>query len=262
MDKTSIFSSNETDLTGIVLFGTESSGNQKKIWKDGFLIKLNSKYHEDEKEVSACIIGKAFGLNMLQYSKGIYYINNTAYKGCQSKCYLSVGEQSISFASLIARSSFSVPMKMSAKDYFVKLIDTISEITAINANILAEYVLEILVFDFIVCNPDRHLSNLELIYDVNAKVFRLSPIFDNGQAFLYSNTQLTEQQYKDRLRKLKMKPFSSNPKTNLIDIGIAKKIAAKYLDNAGGYQKIADLDMNSYHSWLIRKRLRTLLEDM
>lgn len=199
---------------------------------------------------------------MLEYSRGIYYINGVPYKGCQCKSFLVENEQNVSFAEILSRYNFIVPMKMGARDYFSKTVDILTSATKIAREKIVLHILQILTFDFIICNPDRHLNNIEFVYNSETQKFRFAPIYDHGQSFLYSNSQLSEEQYVTRIHKFKTKPFSSNPKSNLIYLDWAKRITESFLETAGGYKGIADLSMNSYHNWLVRKRIQMLLEDM
>lgn len=52
------------------MFGTDGSGNQKKIWIDNkYLVKVNSKLREASKEVDACKLAELFGLNHANYKE-------------------------------------------------------------------------------------------------------------------------------------------------------------------------------------------------
>ncbi len=47
-----------------------------------------------------------------------------------------------------------------------------------------DYVYEVFLFDYIICNRDRHGANIEILY--NGGGYRVAPIFDNGLSFLFS----------------------------------------------------------------------------
>ena len=250
----------DMDLTDLVPFGTEGSGNQIKYWKDNRLIKLNSKYHEAQKEVSCSKLAIAFGIDAVRYTANKYTIDNKTFWGCESVSYLQDNEESVSFASLISMKNFAVPMKMSATDYFLKMTEVISETTKIDADSVANYILTILVFDYIVCNPDRHLSNLEMIHNSSTNAYRFAPLFDLGQAFLKLDAMPSQDQLQMLLHKFKTRPFSSNPEKNIINKDLAKQIATKFIESAGGFNALKSLDINEVHRYLAIKRLHKLLE--
>lgn len=69
-----------------------------------------------------------------------------------------------------------------------------------------------LLFDFIICNTDRHLNNFGLI-EGNGVAPRLSPLFDNGRSLLadFSDDELSRTSDLFFDKKVKTKPFRSNP---------------------------------------------------
>ena len=247
------------ELRSSQLFGSEGSGDQKKIWLDNRLHKLNSKFHEDDKEVAASKIGKAFGLNCVQYHSARYKVSGKVFRGCYCQSYLAVNEESVSFAYIFQQSVFDVPMKMSAVDFFCKTINTVSEFTGIPKDTLRTYLMNILVFDFIICNPDRHFTNLEVIYNHTTFTYRLPPIYDCGQAFLRRSVMPPRDILDSELHKFKTKPFSTNPKRNIINISSARSLAQQFFYNAGGIKGINELDINDYFKYIILRRYHELM---
>ena len=51
------------------MFGTDGSCNQKKIWINDCFYKVDSKFRESTKEVSACSIAEAFNLKHVTYKR-------------------------------------------------------------------------------------------------------------------------------------------------------------------------------------------------
>lgn len=120
--------------------------------------------------------------------------------------------------------------------------------------------MQILVFDYIICNEDRHLSNFEIIKNEKTGTYRFAPIYDNGLSFLKTNAVLTQAKLQKRLKKYKSMPFSRNPKTNLIDLKEAKQIAREYKANAdlnGGI--LNNFNITEFHRRLANQRLNELL---
>lgn len=48
-----------------------------------------------------------------------------------------------------------------------------------------EYIYQMFVVDYLICNRDRHGANIELLIDDNDRV-RIAPLFDNGVSLLFS----------------------------------------------------------------------------
>lgn len=248
-----------TGLTQSRLFGSEGSGDQKKIWIEDRLHKLNSKFHEDDKEVAASIIGRAFGLNCVEYHSAKYQVSDKIYRGCYCDSYLAEYEEPVSFAYIFQQTTFDVPMKMPAVKFYIKTLELVTEFTGLAASSIDDYLMNLLVFDFLICNPDRHFSNIELIHNVSTGAYKFTPIFDCGQAFLKRSAMPSRDILESELHKFKTKPFSTNPKKNLIDIERAKEIANQFVSNAGGAESLQALNLEPYFVQLTLHRYHELL---
>lgn len=255
------FSSDEKiiELSQLEFFGSSGSGNQQKFWVGSYLHKLNSKFHEASAEVAASIIGCAFGLDCVKYQAAHYLIDGSMYRGCYCVNYLAEEDESISFATILQQAKLDVPMKTSAIDFYKSTIVLISGFTGLATQCLDEYLRQLLVFDFLICNPDRHFANIELIYNRHTSTFRLAPIFDCGQAFLQRSTMPSRSDLEMLLYKLKMKPFSTNHYKNLIDVQKAKQIATRFIATAGGVNSIRALNVESYYTSLVLRRYNDLM---
>lgn len=240
------------------LFGTDGSGNQKKVWIGNNLVKLDSKFRESQKEVSASILGKAFGLNVVEYRRSRFIVNGKECIGCYCKNYLSNNETTISAVDILNYFDVNIENNMSAVDYFNITLDCIQEYTKLNKTDVQLYMMQMLVFDFIIANSDRHLTNFEFIKGNG--YFRFTPLYDHGESFFCKDTILTTGQIENESRKFKSKPFSSNPKKNLIDIDLAKYIANQFKEYAlKRYEKLSDIPMLESHNKIMRYRLDKLL---
>ena len=49
-------------------------------------------------------------------------------------------------------------------------------------------IFDVLYFDSIICNVDRHMRNIELIRDDNRYIVDAIPVFDCGSSLLYTNS--------------------------------------------------------------------------
>ena len=248
-------------LASADMFGSEGSGNQKKFWtKDNKLVKLNSKYREADKEVSAYELGTMFGLDMVRYEKKEYMFRSQKCIGCECENYLQPFEVSIPFSELFSGSEAVINFNTKASEFFDITVRLICDLTHFPADSVRRYIMQILVFDYIICNEDRHLSNFEIIKNEKTGAYRFAPIYDNGLSFLKSNAVLTQAELQKRLKKYKPMPFSRNPKTNLIDLKEARKIAYEYKTNAdikGGI--LNNFNIAEFHRRLANRRLDELL---
>ena len=71
---------------------------------------------------------------------------------------------------------------------------------------------DMIVFDFLINNTDRHLNNFGFICDENENILRFSPLFDNGCS-LFNDIQIDERfinKFDISDRKSKSKPFRTN----------------------------------------------------
>lgn len=240
------------------------TGYQQKFWINNkhTLVKLNSKLREDEKEYSAYILGRAFGLNTVKHTKSEYKFRGAMHKGCQSDIFFNrVLETSSGTYDKIEKTYPDVLRELngqkSAKSKFIVYIKVLNKIiNSTDEAHIANYILSILVFDFLICNEDRHYNNIEIIENVITGERRFAPIFDNGMSFLKTNASSIESwKYRD----FKTGPFSTSPSKNLIDIQRAKGIARQFLVNAGGIQGISRLPIIDGHKQIVIHQFRELL---
>lgn len=221
------------ELDGINSFGTSGSGNQKKFWVNGILVKLDSKNRESKKERDASIIARSFGLDAVIYDVGKYEYNGSQRNGCYCKSYLRSNEKTVALIDILNFYNVVINSNMSSSDFFRITCECIFSYTGLDARL---YLMNMLVFDFLIANRDRHLSNIEFISGVG--YFRFVPIFDNGQSFFGTDAMLTSSQLEQSYRKYKSMPFSRNPRSNLIDINMAKSIAERFKMSCSGFNSI------------------------
>ena len=117
-----------------------------------------------------------------------------------------------------------------------------------------DYIKTIITFDYIICNTDRHLNNISFIE--NNGVYRFAPIYDNGRSFLGTDSTLTDCELINKSNKYKSKPFSSNPKSNLIDIEFSKNLVKQWLNSAGNLDNVLT---NKGHLKIVKYRINKLL---
>jgi hypothetical protein len=243
------------------MFGTDGSGNQRKIWINNKLIKIDSKLRESSKEVSAYNIASAFNLNCVRYTRDKFNVDGVEKYGCICDSYMMQGDlKTITLYSILNFYNINIPMNMSAYDYFCITIEAISKFTNMNIQSVRDYLMCLLVFDFLIANDDRHLTNIEIIQSYN-NCFRFTPIYDCGQSFFRRDSEMTYRQLESESRKFKSKPFSINQYKNLINLDVAKNIASIYKQNAvnkyGGIMNIPNA--MQAHKKVVKYRMDLLL---
>lgn len=234
------------------LFGTEGSGHQKKAWKTiqgkRYLIKLNSKYREAEKEYSASMILKRAGIPCVSYEKIEIKYAGQMRKACICESYLHKGESSVSLAKVI--DDLCIVRSESAISFYNKVVNLVTSRLGIHRDIVERYILTTLTVDYLFMNRDRHFSNFEFI--CNRGTWRPAPLFDFGQSFLGRDGAVTRKDFERLSYAYKSRPFTTNPERNLISINYAKEICSKMPD-------ISNLPINSWHKEVFKRRCERLM---
>ncbi len=248
-------------LNEISIFGTEGSGHQTKIWIDNKsrLIKLNSKYKEASKEQSASTIALLSNLNAVKYQQIEVIFKGTKRIACICNNYLQSNvEESFTLYDLI--SLVQVGRNTPTIEFFNNTVNEIVRQTELDRSLIIEYLMQILVLDYLILNEDRHLSNIEFIRNSVTNQWRLAPIFDCGKSFLCRDGIKSNLEMISLIRKYKSKPFSTNPEKNLININYAKEICFKMIKNIernGGLDR--NIDIKEFHKRLFKYRVKQLL---
>ena len=227
------------ELNSSKAFGSYSAGEQIKCWVKidniAYLVKVNTHNREASKEVSAYRLAKAFRIPCVEYKELDVKLKGVDRKACICRSYLSNGDSDISIWKALG-GRFQVKKNESAKGLFNRVVECLSAKLKIDKLRLENYIKTILTFDYIICNTDRHLNNISFIE--NNGVYRFAPIYDNGKSFLSTDAVLADSDLIARSNKYKSKPFSSNPKSNLIDIEFSKSLVRQWLRNAGNLDSV------------------------
>ena len=112
-------------------------------------------------------------------------------------------------------------------------------------------------FDYIICNVDRHLSNIILLK--NGNEYRFSPLFDFGRSFLAYDRFTDESKISERLRESYLTNKSAIRDIQDIDLDYSKERGNKWLEHCGGLDGIDKLDVNLGHKLVIEYRINQLL---
>lgn len=222
------------ELSSSKTFGCYSAGEQYKCWVNinnvAYLVKVNTHCREASKEVSAYRLAKSFGIPCVEYKEIAVKLSGVDRKACICKSYLGENEK------------------------FNRVVECLSVKLKLDKLSLENYIKTIMTFDYIICNTDRHLNNISFIE--NNGVYRFAPIYDNGKSFLSTDAVLTDSNLIARSNKYKSKPFSSNPKSNLIGIEFSKYLVKQWLSNAGNLDNVLT---NKGHLKIVKYRINKLL---
>lgn len=245
---------NEQNLN---FFGTEGSGNQQKCWivKDDkdYLIKINSsKYREASKEESVSKILDAAKIPHAHYRKIEVVYDGKKKIACITPKFTSKNENTYPLYMIIDENAYV--HSTNGKDRFSMIVNAVSKNTNIERQAIIDYLMTMLVVDYLVINPDRHLSNIELITD-NKGNNRFAPLFDFGQSFLGYERSIPDYTFKGLEQKSKALPFSSNPEKNLINIKYAKNICYRLFSSVD----IESLSIPNFHKYVFKYRYNKLL---
>lgn len=245
------------ELSSSKAFGSYSAGEQIKCWVKidniAYLAKVNTHNREASKEVSAYRLAKAFRIPCVEYKELDVKLRSIDRKACICRSYLGNCDSDISIWKALG-GRFQVKKNESARDLFNRVVESLSVKLKIDRLSLENYIKTIITFDYIICNTDRHLNNISFIE--NNGVYRFAPIYDNGKSFLGTDSTLTDCELINKSNKYKSKPFSSNPKSNLIDIEFSKNLVKQWLNNAGNLDNVLT---NKGHLKIVKYRIDKLL---
>lgn len=192
-----------------------SKGNQRKWQDNGRFIKADTYIEESKNEVLAYAIGQALGLNVTPYYFCTLSLAGQEVSGCYSQTFLAENDVYISAAHILENTLQTFSKNVPAQTLFDDVSAICSHYTKLPLADLRTYWHQMLLFDFIICNEDRHTNNFGFVFSTADKSYRLAPLFDHGLSFL-TNKEKYSTNLDVALRKFKAKPFSSDPIKNMI----------------------------------------------
>ena len=138
------------------IFGTDGSGNQIKQWIDeNHLVKVNSRYRESSKEADAYLLGSAMGLNCAKYTEKDVILHGESRKACITESFVMQNEIEITVSEIMEIMEIAIPMKISAVEYINRTVNAIAEFSSLDTESVYEWIYDMIVFDYIICNDDR-----------------------------------------------------------------------------------------------------------
>lgn len=224
--------------------GYSSLGIENKYYKDDYWYKQDiSGYEGLAEEVCSTILRHSNLKEYVEYEACT--INGKS--GCRSKNFLRKGESVVTFKRLyetacgedLANRIYAI-REVGDRIHFV--IDFVKDYAEIDCT---EYLRNILSFDMLVLNIDRHFHNLALIRTESG--YRECPIFDNGAAFL-SNWGIfpPDEELELLIGNAAARPFSGSFEQQAVVLGTGIK-----LNYAAVFNEIKNIS---------HKRLRDVLE--
>lgn len=140
-------------------------------------------------------------------------IGDEIYSGCKSADFLKQGDAIVTIADLLDEEFDITPeyflKGISVKDKIQKIVNFVEDVTGLSN--VGEYLTQLLEFDRLVLNEDRHFNNIAFIRHPDG-TFDFCPIFDNGAAFLsdIQNSYPLGHDTVGLMSNVKAKPFSED----------------------------------------------------
>ena len=120
-------------------------------------------------------------------------------------CHIRIDDEKLLLGTISHNSDAPIQWAVSAKENYALVIDLFRTLTGLDAR---DYLNTMLLFDFLICNEDRHLNNFGVLKDETDGSYRFPPLFDSGYAlgFMQAEHRPVEQY----LYSCKAKPFSTS----------------------------------------------------
>lgn len=203
------------DLTNIEKEKIEnhtSKGNQPKWHIENKWYKADHMGYEALAEyIVSELLKKSNISDFVEYDLIKIKYDNKESIGCVSENFKSDNEMLIPLEKL-HRQYFgkgladAISKKASVRDKITYTVDFVEKITGLQN--VGRYFTLMLAIDAFFLNEDRHTNNIAVLRDEKTKVYRLSPIFDNGLSLLSdTNDYLLEDDIYVNIKKVQAKPF-------------------------------------------------------
>ena len=158
---------------GSLLKSSEKISGKKLYYKLSDYDYMNGIHgHECINEIIAGRLMDYFKINHLKYIllNSVIKIQDKEYTTwlCISEDFKKIGESKITFENFyqLEKDTGESPMDFCIRKGF------------------ADYIYEMLLVDFLICNRDRHGANMEILRNSKEKSFRPAPLYDHGLSFL------------------------------------------------------------------------------
>ena len=181
---------------GSYLKSMSYSNGKKVYYKLSFFDEENHMFgYESVNEYIASLILDELGYDHLNYKliHGLIKINDLIYD-----TYLS---SSIDFKK-------SNEEKITLENYYkINKEDNDDIISFCKVNGFIKEIYQMIIFDYLICNRDRHGANIEVLFQVNTNCFHLAPLFDHGLSLLSPNYKKKDIEEYDIKKEVRVNSF-------------------------------------------------------
>ena len=163
-------------------------------------------YQDSIAEVIAARVGALLHIDVVPYTLcRIRLDDGKSILGTLSPNFCHENETYLSFETMVESMDEPVQWAASAKENYELVLHLYAKLTGLDAR---RYLDTMLLFDYLICNEDRHLNNFGILLGDATGAFRFPPLFDNGYAlgFMQAEHKPVEQY----LYSCKAKPFSTS----------------------------------------------------
>ena len=196
--------------------GHSSKGNQLKWKADNIWYKADYMGYESLAEVVVSgLLAYSDVENYVRYLPVEIQYKGKKYMGCKSNSFLGEGEEFVTAEHLFRQwkgGSLSAEMSKipNVEGRIEYMVENVINFTGLVQ--FGKYIAIILAMDAFFLNEDRHTNNIGVIYEMETKTYRLSPVFDNGLAMLADTmTDFSlEKSLEECMKRVEAKPFSRN----------------------------------------------------
>lgn len=163
-------------------------------------------YQDSIAEVIAARVGALLHIDTVPYTLcRIRLDDGKSILGTLSPNFCRENETYLSFETIVESMDEPIRWAASAKENYELVLELFTSLTNLDAQ---RYLDTMLLFDYLICNEDRHLNNFGILRNDETGTFRFPPLFDNGYAlgFMQAERKPVEQY----LYSCKAKPFSTS----------------------------------------------------
>ena len=198
------------------IISTSSKGDQSK-WRVGDnWVKQNTRGYEGQAEVLASLVLMHSTLKQTDYVMyhpcEIILPDGEKSIGCYSHDFRGklqeVTLERLFEANFTSTDPILNDKSLSTSEKFDQIMQQVQVFTGLDVH---NQIAQLLAFDALILNEDRHTNNILFLYNPIEKTWQLAPIFDNGLSLLSDEKDYTPDKPLTILkRKVKAKPLNSN----------------------------------------------------
>ncbi|QGM29964.1 hypothetical protein GI482_06035 [Bacillus sp. N3536] len=200
----------------IRIISTSSKGDQSKWCVGDKWVKQNTRGYEGQAEVLASLVLACSTFQEKDYVNyypcKIILPNGETSMGCYSQDFRGklqeVALERLFEANFTTTDHILNDKSLSTQEKFEQIMQQVQDFTGLNVR---EDIAQLLAFDALILNEDRHTNNILFLYNPVNKVWRLAPIFDNGLSLLSDEKDYPlGKPLSILIRKVKAKPFNAS----------------------------------------------------